>query len=150
MAQQIKSTNMSQRGSRNNHFGGHGGGCFDNSGRGGRGCGRGGCGSSNNSNTQVKPNASGYYPPVEWNKLSFEECDKMHKEQKEKSDQNGASKRNLGELSIEHVTAIIRAMQQAQSSNEGTSNYTNDTTPKHTNAGNTFAGKANAKKSRIK
>ena len=32
MARQIKSTNTSQRGSGNNHFGGHGGGCFNNSG----------------------------------------------------------------------------------------------------------------------
>ena len=131
------------------NIGGHGGGRFNNSGCAGHGHGCGGHSSSNNSNSQVKPNASGYYPPAEWNKLSFEEHDKIHKERKEKSDQSGAAKRNLGEISIEQVTAIIGAMQQAQSSNEDTSNDTNNTTPKHTNTGNAFGGKANAKKSRI-
>ena len=149
MTWQIKSTNTSQRDSRNNHFGGHGGGRFNNSGQGGHGHGH-CCGSSNNSNTQVKSNASGYYSPADWNKLSFEECDKIHKEHKEKSDQSGANKRNLGEISIEHVTTIIGAMHQAQSSNDDTSNDADDTMPKHTNASNAFRGKANAKKSRIK
>ena len=148
MAQQIKSTNTSQRGSGNNHFGGHGGGCFNNSGQGGHGH---GCGhsSSNNLNTQVKPNASGYYSPADWNKLSFEERDKIHKECKEKSDQSGANKHNLGKISVKHVTATIGAMQQAQSSNDDAPNDTDDPTPKHTNTGNTFGGKANTKKSRI-
>ena len=65
MAHQIKSTNTSQRGGGNNHFGGHGGGCFTNSGHGGCGHGHGGHGYSNNSNTQAKPNSSRYYPPAE-------------------------------------------------------------------------------------
>ena len=109
-----------------------------------------GHGYSNNSNTQAKPNASGYYPPAEWNKLSFEEHDKIHKECKEKPDQSGACpKRNLCEISVEHVTAIIRAMQQAQPSNEETTNDTNDTMPKHSNAGNAIGGQANLKKVRI-
>ena len=149
MAQQIKSTNTSQRGSRNNHFGGRGGGHFNNSGQGGRSRGCGGCSSSNNLNTQIKPNASGYYSPADMNKLLFEECDEICKEHKEKLDQSEANKCNLGEISIEHVTAIIGAMQQAQSSNEDTPKDTDNTMPKHTNTGNAFRGKANTKKSRI-
>ena len=46
-------------------------------------------------NTQAKPNSSGYYPPAKWNKLSFEERDKIHKEHKEKPDQNGTSKQKI-------------------------------------------------------
>ena len=149
MAHQSKSTITSQRGTGNNHFGGHGGGHFNNSGHGGCGHGCSGHGYSNNSNTQAKPNSSGYYPPVEWNKLSFEEHDKICKEHKEKPDQSGTPKRNLSEISIKHVTAIIGAMQQAQPSNEETTNNAEDTMPKHTNAGNAFRGKANSKKVRI-
>ena len=98
MAWQIKSTNTSQRGSGNNHFGGHGGGWFNSGGQGGhgRGCGH---SPSTNSNTQPKPNASGFY--LDWNKLSFEECDKIHKEHKEKLDQSGTNKRNLGDISMD-------------------------------------------------
>ena len=44
MAQQIKSTNISQRGGGNNHFGGHVGRCLNNSGQGGHGRGHGGHG----------------------------------------------------------------------------------------------------------
>ena len=150
MAFQIQSTNTSQRGGGNNHFGGHGSGCFNNSGCGGCGHGCAGHSYSNNSNTQTKPNSSVYYPLAEWNKLLFEECDKIHKECKDKPDQSGTPKRNLGEISIKHVTAIIEAMQQTQPSNEETSNNTDDTTPKHINTSNAFRGKANAKKVRIK
>ena len=67
-----------------------------------------------------------------------------------KLDQSGTPKRNLGEISVEHVTAIIGAMQQAQPSNEDTTNNAEDTTPKHTNTSNTLGGKANSKKVRIK
>ena len=98
MAWQIKTTNTSQRGSGKNHFGGHGGGWFNSGGQGGhgRGCGH---SPSTNSNTQPKPNASGFY--LDWNKLSFEECDKIHKEHKEKLDQSGTNKRNLGDISMD-------------------------------------------------
>ena len=107
--------------------------------------GHGGRGYSNNLNTQTKPND----PPAEWNKLSFEERDKICKERKEKPDQSTTPKQNLGEISVEHVTAIIRAMQQTQASNEDLTNNAEDTTPKHTNAGNAFGGKANSKNIRI-
>ena len=149
MAHQIKCTNTSQRGGRNNRFGGHGGGHFNNSGHGGCGSGCGGHGYSNNSNAKMKPNSSGYYPPAKWNKLSFEERDKIRKECKEKPDQSTTPKRNLGENSVKHVTAIIGAMQQTQASNEDSTNNAEDTMPKHTNASNAFGGKANSKKVRI-
>ena len=149
MARQIKSMNTSQRGGGNSCFGGCSGGRFNNSGHGGRGHGHGGRGYSNNSNTQAKPNSSGYYPPAKWNKLSFEERDKIHKEWKEKTDQSTTPKRNLGEVSVEHVTAIIRAMQQAQAPNKDFTANAKDTMPKHANTGNAFGGKANSKKVRI-
>ena len=149
MAHQIKSMNTSQRGSRNNRFGGRGGGCFNNSGHGRHSHGHGGHGYSNNLNAQAKPNSSGYYPPAKWNKLSFEEHDKIRKERKEKLDQSTNPKQNLGEIFVEQVTAIIRAMQQAQAPNEDSTSNAEDTMPKHTNAGNAFGGKANSKKVRI-
>ena len=53
MAHQIKSTNTFQRSGGNNHSGGHGGGCFNNNGRGGRGRGHGGHGSYRGFNNSV-------------------------------------------------------------------------------------------------
>ena len=149
MARQIKSTNTFQRGGRNNHSGGCGGRHFNSNGCGGCGHGRGGRGSSNNSNTQAKPNSSGYYPPAEWNKLSFEERDKVHKERKNKPTLSATPKQNLGEVSVEHVTAIIGAMQQAQATNEDSTADAGDTISNLTNTGNAFGGKANSKKVRI-
>ena len=51
---------------------------------------------------------------AEWNKLSFKEHDKIHKEC-DKKGEPGGTKPIIGDISIEHVTAIISAMQQAQS-----------------------------------
>ena len=51
---------------------------------------------------------------VEWNKLSFEEHDKIRKECDKKGEPSG-TKRVISDISVEHVTAIIGAMQQAQS-----------------------------------
>jgi hypothetical protein len=92
----------------------------------------------------VKANASGYYSPAEWNKLSFEERDKIRKERDKKGEQGG-TKRTVGDISVEHVTAIIGAMQQSQATET-----TDDTeTTSHTQAGNAFGGKASAKKARF-
>ena len=49
----------------------------------------------------------------QWNKLSFEECDKIQKEHDKKGKPSG-TKCIIGDISIEQVTAIIGAMQQAQ------------------------------------
>ena len=95
----------------------------------------------NNTNTKAKPNSSGFYPPAEWNKLSFEEHDKIWKEHDKKGEQGG-TKQILGDISVEHVTVIIGAMHQAQSVN-----HTNETElTSNTQAGNFFGGKANIKK----
>jgi hypothetical protein len=106
MACQIKSTNTSNRDGEDGH----------NSGRGGRGGARGrGYGRGYGTpNTKSKPIRSGYYSPADWNKLSYEEHDKICKERDKKSKQGG-SKRTIGNISVEHVTAIIGAMQQAPS-----------------------------------
>jgi hypothetical protein len=139
MARRINSTNSSNRSGRS---GGRGGGRNGNSGRGGRGRGR-GRGNTNNSN-KATPNASGFYPTAEWNKLSFEERDKIRKE-RDKKGEPGGTKRVIGDISVEHVTAIIGAMQQAQSAipTEET-----ELTSNTTQAGNSFGGKASVKKSR--
>jgi hypothetical protein len=139
MARRINSTNSSNRSGRS---GGRGGGRNGNSGRGGRGRGR-GRGNNNNSN-KATPNASGFYPTAEWNKLSFEERDKIRKE-RDKKGEPGGTKRVIGDISVEHVTAIIGAMQQAQSAipTEET-----ELTSNTTQAGNSFGGKASVKKSR--
>ena len=81
---------------------------------------------------------------AEWNKLSFEERDKIHKECDKKGEPSG-TKRVIGDISVEHVTAIIGALQQAQSvSPTEETQLTSNTTQ----AGNSFGGKANVKKSR--
>ena len=92
----------------------------------------------------MTPNASGFYLMVEWNKLSFEERDKIRKEH-DKKGEPGGTKHNIGNISIEHVTAIIGAMQQVQSASpmEETKLTSNPT-----QAGNSFGRKANVKKSR--
>ena len=57
----------------------------------------------NNDSNKATPNASGFYPMVEWNKLSFEECDKIQKEH-DKKGEPGRTKHIIGDISIEHVT----------------------------------------------
>ena len=149
MARQIKSTTTSNRDGGGGRSGGRGSGRFNNSGRGGRGGGRGrGYGRGNgNTNTKSKPNGSGYYSPADWNKLSYEERDKIRKERDKRGEQGG-TKRTIGDISVDHVTAIIGAMQQVPSvvSTED-SVTTNQTTPSN-QAGNAFGGKASAKKTR--
>ena len=84
MAQCINLTNSSNR---NRHSGGHGGSCNGNSGWGGcngHGGGHGHGNNNNNNSSKVTPNASGFYPTAEWNKLSFKERDKIHKEHDKK------------------------------------------------------------------
>jgi hypothetical protein len=143
MTRSIKSTNTSNRQAIGGRSGGRSGG------RGGRGGGRSGRGNNSgrsnyNTKDKSKSNASGYYSPAEWNKLSFEERDKIRKERDKKGEQGG-TKRTVGDISVEHVTAIIGAMQQSQATET-----TDDTeTTSNTQAGNAFGGKANAKKTRF-
>ncbi len=72
----------------------------------GHGCGgHGGCGSGKAKN--------GYYSPAEWEKLSFEERDKICKERNRKGKQGG-SKRSMTEMTTKQLmTAIIISSQKA-------------------------------------
>ena len=91
----------------------------------------------------MTPNASGFYLMAEWNKLSFEEHDKIHKEC-DKKGEPGGTKHIIGDISIEHVTAIIGAMQQVQSASPTEeTELTSNPTP----VGNSFGRKVNVKKS---
>ena len=94
-----------------------------------------------NSNSKAKPNASRVYPPAEWNKLSFKECNKICKEHDKKGDQGGM-KWTIGNISVEHVTTIISAVHQAQ---RAVTMDDTELTPS-TSAGNAFGRKANTKK----
>ena len=82
---------------------------------------------------------------AEWNKLSFEECDKIWKEH-DKKGKPGGTKHIIGNISVEHITAIIGAMQQAQSA---TPTEETELTSNTTQAGNSFGGhQVDIKKSR--
>ena len=143
MAQLINLTNSSNQ---NRHSGGRGGSCNGNGrcgGHNGHGGGYGYGNNNNNNSNKATPNASGFYPMVEWNKLSFKERDKIQKE-RDKKGEPGGTKHIIGDISIEHVTAIISAMQQAQSA---TPTEETELTSNTTQAGNSFGGKANVKKS---
>jgi hypothetical protein len=123
--------------------GGRGNGRFNNrGGHGGGGRGRGGHRSSGNKGKGGNPNTS-YNLPAEWNKLSFEECDKIRKECDKKGKQGG-SKHSVGDLSVEKFTAIISAVKQDQATT--TTTNSTDTSTSGNNAGNAFGGKEGAKR----
>ena len=86
------------------------------------------------------PNTN-YYLPAKWNKLSFEERDKIRKESDKKE---GGSKHLVGDLSVEQFTAIISAVKQDQATTT-TTDSTNTSTSRN-NAGNAFGGKEGAKR----
>ena len=134
MARKISSTNTSQRDGGRGRPGGRGGGRYGNNGRGGRhnrGRGRG---------NYQKPK-SGYYSPADWNKLSFEERDKIRKDRDSKGEQGG-TKRNISDISVDQVTAIISALQKGTTSTDDDTR----TTPPNNQAGNAFGGKEGARK----
>ncbi len=115
-------------------------------GRGGRGAGR---GRGNGRGFQVRGGSdkhTNYYSPAEWEKLSFEERDKIRKERDKKGEQGG-TKRNLSELTTKQLTtAIISSIQKAVASEE--TKDKDDDAPKKSNAGNAFGGRENAKRSK--
>ena len=121
-------------GGRYNNRGGRGGG-----GRGGRG-GRGGC---DPARIRGGGSSTSYYSAADWNKLSFEDRDKIRKERDKKGEQGGTkdSKRTIGELSVEQFAAIVGAVQQTAAS---TPTITDPT--ENNNAGNAFGGKEGAKR----
>ena len=123
---------------------GRGGGCGGrNSGRGGRGNGQGR--NRRGGRSSQEKTSTGYYSTAEWEKLSFDERDKILKERDKKGEQGG-SKRTISELTTKQLTtAIISSIQKANADNGA------EDTPKKSNAsqaGNAFGGKESAKQSK--
>ena len=121
-------------------------------GRGGRNSGRGGRGNGQGRNrrggrSSQEKTSTGYYSTAEWEKLSFDERDKIRKERDKKGEQGG-SKRTISELTTKQLTtAIISSIQKANADNGA------EDTPKKSNAsqaGNAFGGKGSAKRSKTK
>jgi hypothetical protein len=146
VARKIASTNTNERQQEGHN--GRDNGWFNNRGRhggGGRGCGgRGGHGLSGEK-SKGGLNTS-YYSPAEWNKLTFEERDKIHKEHDKKGKQGG-SKWSIGNLSVEQFTAIISAVRSDQAM--VTTADSTDTNTSGGNAGNAFGGKEGAKRAKF-
>jgi hypothetical protein len=89
--------------------------------------------------------STNYYSPADWNKLSFEERDKIRKERDKKGKQGG-TKRSIGDLSVEQFTAIISAAKSDQATQNTESTET--ITTQGNNAGNAFGGKEAAKRAK--
>jgi hypothetical protein len=122
--------------------GGRGGRGGRSSGRGGRGRGRGGRGGGRGSDKTT------YYSPAEWEKLSYEERDKIRKERDKRGEQGG-SKRSVSELTTKQLTtAIISSIQKATSCGDSEAPKEDTTSNKSSNAGNSFGGKESVKRSR--
>ena len=116
------------------------------SGRGGRHAGRGRGGRSGRG-TNEKASNTGYYSAAEWEKLSYEERDKIRKERDKKGEQGG-TKRNISELTTKQLTtAIISSIQKAVMADDSKDD---DTASKKTNnqAGNSFGGKESVKRTK--
>ena len=112
---------------------GHGGG----RGRGGRG------GRSDNKTT--------YYSKEEWDKLSFEDRDKIRKERDRKGEQGG-TKRTIADMSTKQLaTAIISSLKAASVTDDSTISDSSSIPSKvvDTQAGNSFGGKESAKRAKI-
>jgi hypothetical protein len=147
VARKISSTNTNER--QQGGRGGRGNGRFNNrGGRGGGGRGRGGRGGRGSSGEKGGKGGlnTNYYSPAEWNKLSFEEHDKIRKERDKKGEQGG-SKRSIGDLSVEQFTAIISAVKSTQDT--VTTADSTDTNTSGGNAGNAFGGKEGAKRAKF-
>ena len=87
-----------------------------------------------------------YYSPAKWNKLSFEEHDKIHKE-RDKKGEKGSSKRSIGDLLVEQFTAIISAVKNDQPTVMPTDST--NTNISGGNAGNAFGGKEAVKRAKF-
>lgn len=144
LARKISATNTDrQQGGRGGRGGRGRGGRGGRGGRFGRGAGRGSSGAKGKdggTNTN-------YYSPADWNKLSFEERDKIRKERDKKGEQGG-SKRSIGDLSVEQFTAaIISAVKNDQASTPA--EPSTDSNTSGNNAGNAFGGKEGAKRTKF-
>ena len=123
-------------GGRNGRGGGRGG-RSSGRGRGGRG-GRG-----------EKPSTT-YYSPAEWEKLSYEDRDRIRKERDKKGEQGG-SKRTISEMTTKQLTtAIISSIQKAVNDDDTveTISTKRSATTASSSAGNSFGGRESAKKSK--
>ena len=116
---------------------GRGGSHGNGRGGGGRGRCRGGRGEKSGTTT-------GYFTPAEWNKLSFEERDKIRKERDKKGEQGG-SKRAISELTTKQLTTTIISSSSIQKAN---SDETEETSKTSNSAGNSFGGRENAKRNK--
>jgi hypothetical protein len=127
MARRIGSTNTTHRDTGGGRSNGRGGGRSGRGGRHNRGRGRG----------HTNKPKSGYYSPAEWSKLSFDERDKIRKDRDIKGEQGG-TKRNISDISVDQVKAILSALQKD----------TNDTSTESPSlqAGNAFGGKEGIRK----
>ena len=86
-----------------------------------------------------------YYSAAEWEKLSYEERDKIRKERDKKGEQGG-TKRSISELTTKQLTtAIISSIKQAT---ETTTKEETSPGKPNTQAGNSFGGKESAKRSK--
>jgi hypothetical protein len=152
MARKINATNTNdrQQGGRGGRGYGRGGyGRGGGRGRGGRFGGRfgngGRFGTPGHKNKGTGTHTT-YYSPADWNKLSFEERDKIRKERDRKGEQGG-TKRTVGDLSVEQLKAMISSVQQ-DASTTTTTDSTN-TNNSGNNAGNAFGGKEGAKRTKF-
>lgn len=108
-------------------------------GRGGRGRGTG------RGHGRGEKRSTTYYSPEEWEKLSYEERDKIRKERDKKGEQGG-TKRNVSEMTTKQLTAaIISSIQKVAN---GDDKDKDDSTPKKSNAGDAFGGREGAKRSK--
>jgi uncharacterized membrane protein YgcG len=138
ISRRISATNTNSNTGRGGGRGGRGGGRGYGRGNGGRG--RGGkSGRGGNEKTT-------YYSPAEWEKLSYEERDRIRKERDKKNEQGG-TKRSISEMTTKQLTtALISSIQKAAANDESK----DGDTPKksNTNAGNSFGGKESVKRAK--
>ena len=118
-------------------------------GRGGRGNGRGnsGRGRGGKSGRGDRVEKTTYYSPAEWEKLSFEERDRIRKE-RDKKGEPGGTKRSISEMTTKQLTtALISSIQKASAIEE----VKEDTTSKKasSNAGDSFGGRESAKRAKM-
>ena len=119
--------------------GGRGGRGYQGRGRGGRG----GCSSDNKK--------TAYYSPAEWEKLSFDDRDRIRKERDKKGEPGGSNKRGIADMTTKQLaTAIISSIKAASlTSDESVSDISSAISKRSTQAGNSFGGKESAKRAKV-
>jgi hypothetical protein len=138
ISRRISATNTSANTGRGSGRGGRGSG--RGQGRGNHGRGRGGRGGRGGNEKTT------YYSPAEWEKLSFEERDRIRKE-RDKKGEPGGTKRSISEMTTKQLTtALISSLQKASATDESK----DADTPKKSsaNAGNSFGGRESVKRAK--